>query len=483
MSDKIRVRYAPSPTGLLHIGNARTALFNYLFARHFGGTFIIRIEDTDRKRHVADGERSQLDNLRWLGMDWDESPETNAQYRQSERLDIYHKYVQQLLDEGKAYYSYVTPEELEAIREAQEANHVAPHYVDEYAGMDEEARKVYVAERQAQGIVPTVRIKVHETRVYAWEDIVKGHTSFEGGNIGGDWVIQKADGYPTYNFAVVIDDHLMEISHVLRGDDHIANTPKQLMIYEALGWEPPIFGHMTLIINTETGKKLSKRDTNTLQFIEDYRAKGYMPEAIFNFIAFLGWNPGGEEEIYGRDELIKLFTPERLSKAPASFDQKKLDWMDGEYIKHADLSTVMALTKPFLEACGRYDAHAEELVKLYQPQLKYGEEIVELTNFFYEPYPELGEAEQAVMSEETALTAVKSFYQHISALSEADFKADAILPLFKEVQKETGVKGKSLWMPIRVATTGFTHGPQLHEALEILGRAETLERLEKAIKA
>lgn len=313
MNKKIRVRYAPSPTGLLHIGNARTALFNYLFARHHGGDFIIRIEDTDRERHVEDGERSQLENLRWLGMDWDESPETHENYRQSERLPLYQKYIDQLLTEGKAYYSYKTPEELEADHAKQEAAGIAPHYINEYAGMSDDEKAAYIAERKAQNIEPVVRISVDEKAIYKWNDIVKGDIEFEGKNIGGDWVIQKRDGYPTYNFAVVVDDHDMQISHVIRGDDHIANTPKQLVVYDALGWEAPQFGHMTLIINSETGKKLSKRDTNTLQFIEDYRKKGYMSDAIFNFIALLGWNPGGEKEIFSREELIELFDEHRLS--------------------------------------------------------------------------------------------------------------------------------------------------------------------------
>ena len=337
MSKDIRVRYAPSPTGLLHIGNARTALFNYLYARHHGGTFIIRIEDTDRKRHVEDGERSQLENLRWLGMDWDESPETHENYRQSERLELYQKYIDQLLAEGKAYKSYVTEEELAAERERQEAAGETPRYINEYLGMSEEEKAAYIAEREAAGVIPTVRLAVNESGIYKWHDMVKGDIEFEGGNIGGDWVIQKKDGYPTYNFAVVIDDHDMQISHVIRGDDHIANTPKQLMVYEALGWEAPEFGHMTLIINSETGKKLSKRDTNTLQFIEDYRKKGYLPEAVFNFIALLGWNPGGEDEIFSREELIKLFDENRLSKSPAAFDQKKLDWMSNDYMNLDDI--------------------------------------------------------------------------------------------------------------------------------------------------
>lgn len=477
MSNNIRVRYAPSPTGLLHIGNARTALFNYLFARHYDGDFIIRIEDTDRERHVEDGERSQLENLRWLGIDWDESPETHEKYRQSERLSLYQKYIDQLLTEGKAYYSYKTPEELEADHEAQEAAGVAPHYVNEYAGMSEAEKEAYIEDRKAQGITPVVRISVNETAIYKWTDMVKGDIEFEGGNIGGDWVIQKRDGYPTYNFAVVVDDHDMQISHVIRGDDHIANTPKQLMVYEALGWEAPVFGHMTLIINSETGKKLSKRDTNTLQFIEDYRKKGFMADAIFNFIALLGWNPGGEKEKFSPEELISLFDEKRLSKSPAAFDQKKLEWMDNEYIKHAEFAPVFELTKPFLEEAGRLDERAEELVKLYKPQMKYAEEILELTDLFFGDFPELTEEARQMMELETSPVAVAAFREKLSNLE--DFTTENIFPLFKETQKETGVKGKNLWMPIRIAASGSMHGPELPETIALLGKEKVLEHMAK----
>ena len=453
MAKDIRVRYAPSPTGLLHIGNARTALFNYLYARHHGGTFIIRIEDTDRKRHVEDGERSQLDNLRWLGIDWDESPETHANYRQSERLPLYQKYIDQLLAEGKAYKSYVTEEELAAERERQEA----------------------------AGIVPTVRLAVNESGIYKWHDIVKGDIEFEGGNIGGDWVIQKKDGYPTYNFAVVVDDHDMQISHVIRGDDHIANTPKQLMVYEALGWEAPEFGHMTLIINSETGKKLSKRDTNTLQFIEDYRKKGYLPEAVFNFIALLGWNPGGEDEIFSREELIKLFDENRLSKSPAAFDQKKLDWMSNDYIKNADFDKVFALCKPFLEEAGRLTDKAEKLVELYKPQMTAAEEIVPLTDLFFEDFPELTAAEKEVMAGETVPTVLEAFKAKLEAMSDDEFVVENIFPQIKAVQKETGIKGKNLFMPIRIAVSGEMHGPELPDTIFLLGREKSIKHIDQVL--
>ncbi|MCS4488496.1 glutamate--tRNA ligase [Streptococcus sciuri] len=482
MSKPIRVRYAPSPTGLLHIGNARTALFNYLYARHHGGTFIIRIEDTDRKRHVEDGERSQLENLRWLGIDWDESPETHEQYRQSERLEIYQTYVNELLEKGLAYKSYVTEEELATERERQEAAGETPRYINEYLGMSDAEKAAYIAEREAAGIIPTVRLAVNETGIYKWTDMVKGDIEFEGGNIGGDWVIQKKDGYPTYNFAVVIDDHLMEISHVIRGDDHIANTPKQLMVYEALGWQAPEFGHMTLIINSETGKKLSKRDTNTLQFIEDYRKKGYLSEAVFNFIALLGWNPGGEDEIFSREELITLFDEHRLSKSPAAFDQKKLDWMSNDYIKKADLATIFDMAKPYLEAAGRLTDKAEKLVELYKPQMKSVDEIVPLTDLFFEDFPALTEAEKEVMAGETVPTVLTAFKEKLQAMSEEDFLPENIFPQIKAVQKETGIKGKNLFMPIRIAVSGEMHGPELPNTIYLLGREKSIQHIDNMLQ-
>ena len=482
MTNKIRVRYAPSPTGLLHIGNARTALFNYLYARHHGGDFIIRIEDTDRKRHVEDGERSQLDNLRWLGIDWDESPETHEKYRQSERLSLYQTYIDALLASGKAYKSYKTEEEIAADREAQEAKGLPPVYISEYAGLTESEIAAYIAEREANGIEPTVRIKVPEGSIYKWHDIVKGDIEFEGKNIGGDWVIQKRDGYPTYNFAVVVDDHDMQISHVIRGDDHIANTPKQLMIYEALGWDAPEFGHMTLIINSETGKKLSKRDTNTLQFIEDYRKKGYLPEAVFNFIALLGWNPGGEEEIFSQTQLIDLFDENRLSKSPAAFDQKKLDWLDNDYIKHADLDKIFDMAKPFLATASRLDDKSKHLVELYQPQLKSIDEIVPLTDLFYAEFPSLSDAAKEVLATETAPIVIKAFKEKLEGLADADYVKDNIFPLIKEVQKETGIKGKNLFMPIRIAVSGEMHGPELPDTIYLLGKEKAVKHLAQFIK-
>ncbi|MGM0172729.1 glutamate--tRNA ligase [Enterococcus sp. DIV0800] len=483
---KIRVRYAPSPTGHLHIGNARTALFNYLFARHNDGEFIIRIEDTDLKRNIEDGEKSQLENLAWLGIDWDESPANPGEYgpyRQSERREIYQPLIDQLLASNLAYKCYCTPEELEAEREAQRARGEMPHYGGKCANLTPEQQ----AEKEAQGLEPVIRFRVPRNTSFAFDDMVKGEISFESDNVGGDFVIQKRDGMPTYNFAVAVDDHFMKITHVLRGDDHIANTPKQLMIYDAFGWTRPTFGHMTLIINSETGKKLSKRDESILQFIEQYRELGYLPEAMFNFITLLGWSPVGEDEIFSQEELIKLFDTKRLSKSPAAFDPKKLEWVNNHYIKAMDLDKLTEMCLPFLIKAGKVEENptperkdwVKRVVSLYQPQMSYTAEITEVSNLFFEEHPVLDDAAKEVLAEEDVPTVLKAFKAQLEAMEIVD--AANVLAAIKAVQKETGVKGKKLWMPIRVAVSGVTHGPELPETVELLGKEKALAHLNQVM--
>lgn len=483
---KVRVRYAPSPTGHLHIGNARTALFNYLFARHHDGDFIIRIEDTDQKRNIEGGEKSQLENLAWLGIDWDESPEkpgAYGPYRQSERGEIYQPLIDQLLVSNRAYKCYCTEAELEAERDAQRGRSEMPHYAGKCAHLTPSEQ----AEKEAQGITPVIRFRVPKNTSYTFNDLVKGEIVFESDNVGGDFVIQKRDGMPTYNFAVAIDDHMMKISHVLRGDDHIANTPKQLMVYEAFGWKAPEFGHMTLIINSETGKKLSKRDETILQFIEQYRELGYLPKAMFNFIALLGWSPVGEEEIFSQAELIKIFDSERLSKSPAAFDGKKLEWVNNQYMKQLDLDVLTNMCIPYLEADGRIEANpsAEKLewlkkvVCLYQPQMSYAAEIVSLSELFFNEHPALDEAAKEVLAGETVPTVLAAFKKELEAMAVLDVVS--IKAGIKAVQKETGVKGKNLFMPIRVAVSGQMHGPELAETIELLGKEKVLAHLNEVL--
>ncbi|WIK65487.1 glutamate--tRNA ligase [Globicatella sanguinis] len=488
MSQKIRVRYAPSPTGDLHIGNARTALFNYLFARHHGGEFIIRIEDTDLKRNLEHGEQSQMDNLSWLGIDWDESPEKPGEYgpyRQSERLHIYQPLIEQLLAEDKAYKCYMTEEELEQEREAQKARGEMPHYGGQHAHLTKEQEAAF----EAEGRVPVIRFRVPENVVYEFDDIVKGPITFESKNISGDWVIQKRDGMPTYNFAVTVDDHFMKITHVLRGDDHIANTPKQMMIYDAFGWEVPRFGHMTLIVNSETNKKLSKRDGGILQFIEQYRNLGYLPEAMFNFITLLGWSPVGEEEIFSHDQLIDLFDENRLSTSPAAFDAKKLEWINNTYVKQAPLEKVVELALPHLKAAGRVSENPSaaemdwvtKLVSLYHEQVSYGAEVVEVSELFFRDELHIDEAAKAELANETAPVVIQAMREQLVNLDEADFTAENIKPLTKAVQKATGVKGRQLFMPIRIAVSGQMHGPELPSVIEVLGKEKAINHIDQVL--
>ncbi|OMF87031.1 glutamate--tRNA ligase [Paenibacillus sp. FSL R7-0337] len=485
MADQVRVRYAPSPTGHLHIGNARTALFNYLFARNLGGKFIIRIEDTDLKRNIAEGEESQLKYLKWLGIDWDESVDVGGEYgpyRQTERLDLYRVYWQDMLDRGLAYRCYCTEEELEAEREEQTARGETPRYSGKHRNLTEEQRLAF----EAEGRVASIRFLVPEDRTYTFNDIVKGSISFNSKEMG-DFVIVKKDGIPTYNFAVAVDDHLMAISHVLRGEDHISNTPRQLMIYEALGWEAPLFGHMTLIVGDDH-KKLSKRNESIIQFIEQYDQLGYLPEALFNFITLLGWSPEGEEEIFTKEELISIFTADRLSKSPAVFDTNKLAHLNNHYIKHADPKRIAALAIPHLQKAGRLpevlsqeqQSWAESLVVLYQEQMTAASDIVALSELFFRSHLELETEAAGVLAEAQVPEVLSAFLAKVEAAE--DFSAPHMAVLIKEVQKETGHKGKALFMPIRVALTGQMHGRDLNATIALLGRSRVIERLKSQIK-
>lgn len=435
--EKVRVRYAPSPTGLLHIGNARSALFNYLFARHFGGDFIVRIEDTDTARNVPGGEASQLDNLSWLGLDWNESPDKGGAfgpYRQLERLDIYQKYAEVLLEKGLAYKEY---------REDS----------DQYA----------------------IRFKVPQDVEYKFQDLVRGELKFHSRDVE-DWVMMKDNGIPTYNFAVVIDDHLMEITHVLRGEEHITNTPKQMMVYQAFGWDIPQFGHMTIIVN-EQKKKLSKRDKNVIQFISEYKAMGYLPEAMFNFISLLGWSPAQNEEILTKAQIIEQFDPTRLSKAPAMFDKDKLAYINSRYIKKLDLEVLKEMCKPFLES-SKIEIPSDEWLKLLvgilQDRMTHVGEIVELYHaFFHEDFKVSDEAYQFLI-EHRSLSMLEVFYRHLET---SNFSSDHIEALIKQTGVDTQTKGKPLFMGLRIATTGDMHGPSLPISLALLGKQKILSRL------
>lgn len=478
---RVRVRYAPSPTGNLHIGNARTALYVYLFARHFDGDMILRIEDTDIARNVEGGEASQAEFLHWLGIEWNEGPDVGGNYgpyRQLERLDIYNKYTEQLIADGHAYKCFCTEEELAAERERQmQAGYPSTRYSGHCRNLSAEEIAAY----EAEGRPYSVRFKVPADVEYSWNDMVRGTIKMESKDIG-DWVIVKQNGIPTYNYACVIDDSLMEISHVLRGEEHISNTPRQLMVYSALGFEEPTFGHMSVIVN-ENRKKLSKRDEAVIQFIEQYRDLGYLPEAMFNFITLLGWSPGGEEEIFTKEQFIEIFDPARLTSSPAMFDRDKLAWINNRYVKAAPLETIVALAQPHLAKAYDLSSHdqawIEELIALYHDQMSYGAEIVELASLFFKDKIELGAEEQEFLAQEGIDATLALFAEKLAALPEFTF--DEIKAAMQATGKELGVKGKFLFMPIRIATTGQMHGPELPQTLKLLGREQVIARLNNAI--
>ena len=472
---KVRVRYAPSPTGHLHIGNARTALFNYLFAKHYNGDFILRIEDTDLERNVVGGEESQMKYLHWLGITPDESPSQPnpkyAPYRQMERLDMYQKYAQQLIDAGHAYKCYCTEEELEEDYEAQKANGVVATQYNRKCLLHRS--KEELGSLAASNTPFTIRVRVPENETYTFNDMIRGEVSFESKDIG-DWVLIKANGIPTYNFAVVIDDHTMDITHVFRGEEHLSNTPKQMMIYRMLGWDTPSFGHMTLIVN-EQRKKLSKRDNSILQFMSQYEELGYLPEAMFNFMSLLGWSPVGEEEIFTHQQLIEQFSEERLSKSPSMFDPIKLKWINNRYIKALSFEDFKTLTLPFLEK--QYDLTQisqewiDTLLHLFQEQCSYGQEIVSLTAMFFEDHFSLEneEAETMFNLESTQLVA-HAFAQHRPAV----WSVETVKETINKVKEVTGLKGKPLFMGLRVVASGKVHGPDLASTLYLLGEERVI---------
>ncbi|WP_019414576.1 glutamate--tRNA ligase [Paenisporosarcina sp. TG20] len=484
MTLEVRVRYAPSPTGNLHIGGARTALFNYLFARHHGGKFIVRIEDTDIARNIEGGELSQLENLRWLGIDYDESVDIGGPYgpyRQMERLDSYKKHAEEMLQNGHAYKCFCTTEELETEKELQRARgHAAPMY----KGTCRNLTKEEVQERE--GLPYTIRIRVPNDVTYTFEDLVRGSVSFESKDVG-DWVIVKANGIPTYNFAVVLDDYYMKITHVFRGEEHLSNTPRQMMVFQALGWEIPHYGHMTLIIN-ESRKKLSKRDESIIQFVTQYKDLGYIPEAMFNFFALLGWSPEGEEEIFSKEEFISRFDVNRLSKSPSMFDTQKLTWTNNQYVKQMSLEEVVDLALPHLQKAGRLPETLTEeqqkwatgLIGLYHEQMSFGAEITELTDLFFKDELTYDEEASAILNAEQVPEVMASFKSQLEQLEV--FEPAEIKAAIKAVQKETGHKGKNLFMPIRVVTTGQTHGPELPDAISLIGKEKVIARVEKYTK-
>jgi len=475
---KVRVRYAPSPTGFLHIGGARSALFNYLFAKKHQGQFIIRIEDTDIERNVAGGEVSQIRDLKWLGIIPDESPlEPNpkyAPYRQMERLATYQQYADQLMKQGQAYHCYCSEEELERSREEQLASGIAaPQYNRRCLHLSQNEKQDFIH----QGRKPVVRIKLNDHLKIDFVDLVRGPVSFNNDDIG-DWVLIKSNGIPTYNFAVVIDDYLMDITHVFRGEEHLSNTPKQIQIYQYLNFPIPHFGHMTIIVNDQ-GKKLSKRDASIVQFMSQYRDMGYLPEAIFNFILLLGWSPEGTQEIFTKQQAIDAFDAKRLSSSPSMFDPQKMNWLNNFYIKQLTEENYWTMISPFVKKAPGIENFSETQLKtlsnLFKDQILYGAQIIDLIKPILSPTYAFDEEATTLLSSTEGKQALSLFIEKFKLLTTID--GPSIKAIFKSIQVETGLKGKALFMPVRLKLTGQLHGAELANIIPMLGKDMTLQRL------
>ncbi|HVJ47560.1 glutamate--tRNA ligase [Desulfitobacterium sp.] len=477
----LKVRFAPSPTGPLHIGGARSALFNYLLARRENGVFIVRSEDTDLERSSRESEHNILEALRWLKIEWNEGIEVggeNGPYRQTERLDLYREYTKKLLASRHAYYCYCSEEELEEERQALIAKGETPRYLGKCRHLTEEQRAAY----EAEGRKPVVRFRVPEGQKIVIHDQVRGEVVFESDGIG-DYVIVKSDGIPTYNYAVVIDDSTMQVTHVIRGEEHLSNTPRQLLIYQALGLTAPEFAHISLILNTE-GHKMSKRDGDTA--VIDYKAKGYLPEAVVNFIALMGWAPPGEEEFFTLEELEIIFSLDRVSKSPAVFDLNKLNYINAHYIKQSPPERLAELALPYLQEMGvmpQGELPEKErmwllnFVQAIVNHLSYMAQVKEYVHYFYGPQAPVPEGEALeILRGEQVTGVLELFKTKLQAIE--NLTVESTRTLLKQITKELKLGGKLVYMPIRIALTGQMHGPELYDIIPILGRENVLKRLE-----
>lgn len=486
-NNTVRVRFAPSPTGYLHVGGLRTALFNYLFARRHGGSFILRIEDTDRTRYQPDALQDIMDSLRWLGIPWDEGPEVGGDYGpyfQSERLNIYSHYAEELIRLGAAYRCYCSPERLQALRDEQVKRKQSPGYDGHCRHLT--ARQI--ADYEAQGAVSVVRLKVPPVGETGFRDLIRGTITVDNRTLN-DLILLKSDGYPTYHLANVVDDHLMEITHIMRADEWIPSTPPHQIMYMALGWEPPLYAHLPVILDPGGKGKMSKRkkrapDGKELPvLVRDFRAAGYLPEAMFNFLALVGWSYDDKTEILTKQQIIDRFDLESVSASAAAFSYDKLEWMNGIYIRSLPSSLLASRLQPVLAQAG-YEVSVGELeriVPLIQERLKTLNDAVPMTDFLfadpqgYDPHLLLGKK----MSAEGTQSALK---RARDILAMADFTEEALEAALRAGAEEAGLKAGQFFTPIRVAVTGKKVAPPLFGTLVALGRERVLSRIDSAIE-
>ncbi len=487
MTKGIRLRFPPSPTGKIHIGNMRTALFNWLWARKNQGELVLRIEDTDRQRSSVDFEEIIRQEMEWLGLDVDEGVGVGGKYgpyRQSERLELYQEYGQRLCEEGRAYHCYCTPTELEQMREEARTRGEMPRYDGRCRLLTAQEKERY----QAEGRQPVLRFKVpEEAGEIIVNDLIRGQVIFDAA-ILDDFVIFKSDGMPTYNFAVVIDDALMEISDVIRGEDHLSNTPKQLLIYRALGFEPPRFAHLALIMD-QNRAKLKKRSDDQAVYVGEYREKGYLPEALFNFLALLGWSPKDDQEIMSREELIAAFDLAAVNKSAAIFDLDKLNWLNGKYIREEKLERIVELAIPFLQRAGylgegiaaEQEQRLKRVIEVARSRVDYLAQLPAEAEPFFK---ELEFEDQTAVVEEFKGEQVKLVFttlkERLNELEELN--PESVKQVLQRIRKKLPVKPRAIYHPLRLALTGMNSGPELIDIIYILGLEEVEKRLDYALR-
>jgi len=493
MEGSVRVRFAPSPTGFLHIGGLRTALYNYLFAKsHSGGKFILRIEDTDQSRYVEGAEQDIIDSLQWCGMKIDEGPNEGGDfgaYRQSERKEIYHKYAQKLIDEGRAYYAFDTTDEIDQMRERlKKSGNPSPKYdavtrqsmINSLTLPQDEVEK-----RLKNGDEYVVRLKVPRRETIRFEDLIRGHVSFESKGLD-DQVLLKSDGMPTYHLANVVDDHLMKITHVIRGEEWLSSTPKHILLYQAFGWEAPQMAHLPLIMSP-SGGKLSKRKAeeegipvNTKEYIR----QNYEPEALVNFLAYLGWSPGDDSEIHSLNELCHLFSLDRVSKGGAVFNHKKLLWYNEHYLREQTDKTIAERLRPIAKAKGVEfpdDEYLQKAISLLKDRVSKIEELLDMGSFFFDEPSEYDEKALKKWKADSP-DLVSQYKEKVSALDEDKFEAATLKSHLEEVISANDVGFGKLMMPLRIAVTGQGFGPDLFASMELLGKETVIKRIDTALE-
>ncbi len=471
-----RTRFAPSPTGFMHVGNLRTTIFSYLIAKRNNGKFILRIEDTDQTRQVEGAIDFIYDTLKLCDIKIDEGPNNAGAvgpYIQSERLEIYQTYAHKLVEENKAYICFCDEERLNELREEATANKIAFLYDRKCKDLP----SIEVAERIKNGEKYVIRQAMPTTGVTIYDDLVFGKISVDN-KILEDQILLKSDGYPTYNFANVVDDHLMNITDVVRGNEYLMSTPKYNLLYDAFGFEKPNYIHVAMVLGSD-GQKLSKRNGDA-SFMDLYNL-GYIPEAIVNYLVLLGWSPESNQEIFSLDELIKEFDPTRISKSPSTFDLKKLNWVNAHYVKKLDLESLLKITVPHLEKAydlsSKTDEWVKHLVSIYQNHISFGNEIVDETSLFFNESIILNEECQEFMNQDGVATTINVFKEEIEKIE--DWTVENISNAINMVKEKANVKGKMLFMPLRIKVSGLMHGPELPDTIYLIGKETILSRCSK----